>query len=106
MKRNEFGVPIDSNGYAPSLLMPDTEYPMCYGCLQTGKRLERHEIFPASNRQKSKRYGLWVCVCRQCHEKMQSAQGTKASAQDAAMRRYGWSKDDFIRIFGANYKED
>jgi hypothetical protein len=38
----------------------------CYFCGR-GQWLERHHIFPASNRKKSERDGLWVDLCHACH---------------------------------------
>jgi hypothetical protein len=38
----------------------------CYFC-GNGQWLERHHIFPASNRKKSERDGLWVYICHSCH---------------------------------------
>lgn len=95
----------DRNGYVPSVIQ-DGEF--CYLCGCTTRKLDRHEVFGGANREKSKAYGLWVLLChRPCHldeahknrwtrERLQSA------AQQAAMKQYGWSVEDFIRVFGKN----
>lgn len=107
MPKNEYGRPLDSNGYAPSLLNRDC---FCYVC-HCGAELARHEPIGGPFRQKSKRLGLWVSICPACHE---LAHGSgimanavslqlKQDAQRAAMEEYGWTTDYFIRQFGKNY---
>ena len=79
--KNEFGVVLDRNGYAPSILQRgrrgicggEDAPGHCYCCgRREGRgfleRLERHEPWGAANRQKSKALGLWVTLCRECHE--------------------------------------
>jgi len=96
----------DSNGYNPSLLQSDQR---CYLCGRTNGKLDRHEIFPGANREKSKYYGLWVLLCDYpCHHDIAHRDGNiarsmKEKAQGAAMKEYGWTKADFIRLFGKNY---
>ena len=60
---NDYGAPLDSNGYAPSIF--ETDHCLCcfLGASATGANLARHEIFGGPNRQKSKRLGLWVLLC-------------------------------------------
>ena len=105
---------LDRNGYAESILQDDdTE---CFICHANGHSdpLNRHEVFGGAYRQKSKRLGLWVCLCHiRCHQgpqgvhnDAQKALALKRYAQHRAMEEYGWSKDDFIREFGKNYLED
>ena len=38
-------------------------------CSRMGK-IDRHEIYFGYNKQKSIRYGLWVNLCRECHDKL------------------------------------
>lgn len=108
---NEYGERLDRNGYAPSIVQSDTH--RCYLCGKTTGKLDRHEIFGASNRRKSKAYGLWVMLCHySCHE---GAWGVHQNAdvalkmrrigQTAAMEAYGWTREDFIQHFGKNYLE-
>ena len=64
--------------YHPSLFI-DQDDTTCYAkdlkekskhCSKSGI-INRHEIFYGrSYRDKSKKYGLWVCLCYECHEKV------------------------------------
>lgn len=113
MPKNEYGVPLDRNGYAPSIV----QYQMdrCWLCDKVFQNLlERHEVYGAANRAKSKRLGLWVHLCHQCHRTgkqavhscPESASLLKQAGQKMAMEEYGWSVDDFILEIGKNYLED
>ena len=62
--RNEYGVKLDKNGYAPSLF-PHESF-RCFSCGRFGETA-RHEIFGGSRRSASKALGLWVNVCPACH---------------------------------------
>ena len=62
--RNEFGVKLDKNGYAPSLFVHESF--RCYRCHRFGDTA-RHEIYGGSRRKASKALGLWVNVCPACH---------------------------------------
>lgn len=97
-----YGAETDRNGYAPSLLSNEHE---CYmGCPSTD--VARHEIFFGSNRQNSKRTGMWLYLCPKCHREVHQGDGTL----DAYLKRLGQevfeqtrSHEDFIAIFGRNY---
>lgn len=67
--RNEFGVKLDKNGYAPSLFLHDSF--RCYRCGCFGDTA-RHEIYGGSRRKASKALGLWINVCPDCHIAIQS----------------------------------
>lgn len=107
--KNEYGVRLDRNGYAPSIVPGHGEY--C--CLLCGKNqyIERHEVFGGAYRTKSKAYGLWVHLCESCHrtggDAVHSTGGAavKERAQRAAMAAYGWTVDEFRSRFGKNYVE-
>lgn len=107
---NEYGAQLDRNGYAPSIMQPARTC-CCYLCGRPGRayEMDRHEPWGASNRQKSKKYGLWVNLHHDgCHEgpgsvhggDSASAQRLRADAQTAAMLRYGWSRERWIAEFG------
>ena len=104
--KNEYGVPLDKNGYAPSIISNDQ---VCLNCY-TSMHLQRHEIFHGmANRKKSKEYGLWVLLCPVCHmTKVHNSDGEldlrlKERGQEAAMAFYGWDKEEFRKRFGRNY---
>ena len=113
MKRadfNEYGIALDSNGYAPSIVQSDTT--MCFRCHKKSGKLDRHEIWGGvANRQKCKQLGLWVTLCHStCHEGRMGVHQNGAEmeymhrvGQQAAMEAYGWTVDEFIRRIGKNY---
>ena len=99
MKTNEVGVMLDKNGYAPSVVDPYSDLSKrCYHCDWRGD-LVRHEIFNASNRQKSKAYGLWIYLCPRCHmdlhDNPEKWKWLKVTGQRQAMAYYGWTIEDF-----------
>ncbi len=86
----------------------------CYICCQNAsvEPLDCHHIFGASNRDKSEKYGLKVYLhhnkCHifgrnSVHQNADINRALKAEAQKIAMAHYGWSVEDFIKIFGKNY---
>lgn len=76
-------------------------------------KLDVHHIFGGyANRQKSEKYGLVVPLHHStCHELGKNAVHNNAEimkklrreAQLKAMEYYGWSIEEFIKIFGRNY---
>lgn len=108
--KNEYGVRLDSNGYAPSIIPGHSNW--C--CWQCGKNryLERHEVFGGAYRAKSKAYGLWVHLCESCHRTGGDAvhntggNALKERAQRSAMDTYGWTIEEFRARFGKNYVEE
>lgn len=112
---NEYGSILDRNGYSASIVQNDLS--ICFNHCKSpcSGPLNRHEVFGGPFRQKSKRLGLWVCLChyehhqfgpQSVHNNAQAAFDLKKRAQLAAMETYGWSKEDFIREFGRNYLDD
>ena len=105
--RNEYGVQLDRNGYAPSIVTFDTC--SCFLCGAQDEKLDRHECFGGAMRDKSKQLGLWVPLCHtRCHlygvhQISDTRLQCQQAAQKAAMQHYGWSTEDFIREFGKNY---
>lgn len=101
---NEFGVALDSNGYAPSIMPPGEG---CFICGRQGDTV-RHEIFHGPYRQKSKALGLWVRLCPDCHMTLHAGKRgydglLKAHGCRDAKMFYGWSEDEFRRRFGKDY---
>ena len=100
---------------AKSIMQTDKEH--CYLCGRNANSeyfgLDEHHIFNGTaNRKLSEKYGLKVYLCHdRCHEtgansvhrNAEVAKALKAEAQKIAMEHYGWSTEDFIRIFGKNY---
>ena len=82
-------------------------------CYITGDtdNLHEHHVFNASNRNKSEKYGLKVWLRsdwhngtkKGVHNDKEFERQLKAEIQKKAMEYYGWSVEDFIRIFGKNY---
>jgi len=52
------------NEYNSSLF--EAEDGTCYLCGYEGNTA-RHEILHGPNRQNSKKYGCWICLCSRCH---------------------------------------
>lgn len=106
--KNEFGLILDANGYAPSIIQI-YESDVCLICEASGN-LARHEIFNGNNRQKSKAYGLWVSLCPRCHYLVHSEpekyKYLKQFGQIRAMANYNWTAKDFRDRFGKNYIEE
>lgn len=105
---NEYGAALDRNGYAPSLLSKSP--PRCFLCGCATGKLDRHEIYGGACRQKSKRLGLWVPLCRKCHEKAHKDRDVnlrlKRLGQRLAEATYDWTRDEFRREFGRNWLDD
>lgn len=105
--KNEYGAVLDSNGYAPSILMrkPDR----CHICGRRDLPLQRHEVFHGDpNRERSKKYGLWINVCYACHTVIHNGNGEldkclKREGEEEALKHYKWTAADFILKFGKNY---
>ena len=105
--KNEYGIQLDKNGYAPSIMQDDMTH--CYMCGACDQKLDRHEVFFGPYRTKSKRLGLWVTLCHdrchfgKVHKLYQAQRELKIKCQLAAMRYYTWTVDDFRKQFGKNY---
>lgn len=71
--------------------------------------LDEHHCFGGANRKKSETYGLKIYICHdKCHlngvhKNAELDRAVKRVAPKVAMRKYKWSKEDFIKIFGKNY---
>lgn len=100
-------IELDRNGYGPSILQDDLFE--CYRCGRSDRKLDRHEIWGNANRDKCKALGLWVMLCHDTchlngvHKDASEARRFRKKAQRVAMRHYGWSTEEFIKIMGRNY---
>lgn len=81
----------------------------CYIC-HSVRGLERHHIYAGTRRKISEKYGACVMLCYECHRGKHGAHGTggidarlKQEAQVDLMKKYGWTTEEFIKIFGRNY---
>lgn len=82
----------------------------CYVCGSRGL-LHSHHIYAGGKRQLSEKYGLKIWLCptdhnmsdRGIHFNPMLDSQVKAMAQRKAMDHYGWSEEDFIKIFRRNY---
>lgn len=109
---NEYGMKLDRNGYARSVLQDDTC--RCCRCGRTDRKLDRHEVFGGANRQKSKALGLWVTLCHEechlgaggVHQDAALRKALRAQSQQIAMGVYGWTEEAFVRRFGRSYTAD
>lgn len=83
-------------------------------CFVTGRRdnLHCHHVFFGSGKRKlSEKYGLKVYLVGELHNLSKEGvhfvrefdTALKCFAQKKAMQYYGWSTEDFIKIFGENY---
>lgn len=82
-------------------------------CFICGKRgnMERHHVFGGACRKLSEKYGCVVTLCHECHNEppdgvhfnAENMLALRKRVQKAAMRAYGWSEKDFIKIFGRSY---
>ena len=102
--RNEYGVVLDRNGYAPSVI---SEEEACYLCGKEGD-LVRHEIFFGPNRKKSKALGCWVKLCPGCHRRLHTRDPEidwklHRIGQRKAMNHYNWSIKQFRERFGKSW---
>lgn len=83
---------MDRNGYNKSLF--NTEGGECYICHKIGDTA-RHEVLHGPSRQLSKKYGLWLNLCPDCH--------TRVHARDNGKYRY--LKEDAQRLFEEHYPD-
>ena len=109
---NEYGVMLDSNGYAPSVIDAFAELDSaCFLCRRRGD-LARHEVFHGTAyRQKAKAYGCWVYLCPECHDRLHRIdpkldRQLKQIGQRNAMEWYEWTVEDFRERFGKSYVEE
>ena len=94
---------LDRNGYRASLF--NTESGFCY--IHRGEvATARHEILHGANRNNSKRYGLWINVCPDCHKLVHlEDNGKYLYLKEDAQRLFEeeYPDKDFVAIFGRNY---
>lgn len=99
-----------------SIIQTNRHY--CYLCGRVRSfvnPLEEHHVYFGPNRKISEKYGLKVYLCKtRCHnggpysvhKNAENCKVLQSEVQQIAMKYYGWSIKDFIRIIGRNYTED
>lgn len=83
----------------------------CFLCGKNGGYwgLDVHHVFPSALRSKSEKYGLTVWLCHDTchlngvHKNERINRKLQAYVQKKAMEHYGWSTEDFIKLFYKNY---
>ena len=97
-----------------SIIQTDREH--CFICGRNARAdywgLDEHHVFFGWGiKELSEEYGLKVYICHdKCHlngvhKNAVLNHKLQAVVQKRAMLRYGWSVDDFRKIFGRNYIE-
>lgn len=80
----------------------------CFVCKRTFKKLDKHEAFGGSNRQKSIEHGLVYYLCRKCHQKADLDKNTRQNLHDFARKEFIkiYSEDKFLKEFSKNYLDN
>lgn len=85
---------------------------LCGRCAKYGEQLDKHHVFNGAMRGKSERYGLTVYLhhnechifgANSVHANAKINRALQADVQKKAMEFYGWTEDDFRRLFYKNY---
>jgi hypothetical protein len=94
-----------------SIIQPDKSY--CFICGRNAHAdywgLDEHHCFGGGLRKASERYGLKVYLCHETchlggvHKDKALNRLLQAKVQRIAMAFYGWTEQDFIKIFRKNY---
>ena len=96
---------------AESIIQKDKEH--CFICGRHKNAdywgLDCHHVYAGANRDLSEKYGLKVYICHdKCHlngvhKNREIREQLQSIVQEIAMRKYGWTVEDFRAIFGKNY---
>ena len=99
-------------------ILHDKSSNICYLCGRRGTSmdpLDEHHVFSGPFRQNSEKYGLKVYLHHSSchifgkhavHNDAERNKELKSEVQRIAMERYGWTKDEWIALFGRNYRRD
>lgn len=82
----------------------------CYLCAKYGV-VERHHVYGASRRKTSEKYKAVVYLCHECHNEPPNGVhhnklvrlALQEEMQCKLMKKYNWTIEDFIKLFGKNY---
>lgn len=95
-----------------SIIQKDKTHCFICGMNRILEPLDCHHVFGGANRKKSEEYGLKVYIhhnkCHifgenSVHRNAKVDRALKKLVQEKAMRHYGWTTEEFIRMFGKNY---
>lgn len=80
----------------------------CFICKKTFKKLDKHEAFGGSNRQKSIEWGLVYYLCRKCHSKADLDKNTRQCLHNFARKEFIkiHNEEKFLKEFGKSYLGD
>ena len=94
-----------------SIIQEDREH--CFICGRNARAdywgLDEHHVYGGCNRKTSEKYGLKVYICHDSchlngvHKDANLNRRVQAIVQKQAMQYYGWTLQEFIRIFRKNY---
>ena len=73
----------------------------CYYCNESRGKMDIHEVYGGSNRQRSMKYGLCVPLCRKCHSNEIVIQDLRKWCQREYEKTY--TRDEFINLIGKSY---
>ncbi len=87
-----------------------TEKGKCFLCGAYGQT-EKHHVFGGALRRLSEKFGLWVYLCHRCHNEppdgvhfnQKKNLSLKAQVQIRAMYIYGWTVEQFRKLFRKSY---
>lgn len=98
---------------AKSIIQEDKSHCFLCGMNENLEPIAEHHVFFGAGRRKlSEKYGLKVYLhnnkCHifgknSVHQNAGVDRAVKAAVQKIAMRKYGWTVEQFISIFGKNY---
>lgn len=78
-----------------------TKSGICEYCHKYSKRLDPHEVFGGSNRQRSIKYRFVKMICPECHKDEQIIQQLRKDVQKEYEKEH--TREDFIKIIGKSY---
>jgi hypothetical protein len=97
---------------AKSIIQEDRTHCFICGMNTNLEPLDEHHVFFGINRKNSEKYGLKVYIhhnkCHifgkdSVHQNAKVDKALKAMVQKRAMQHYGWTIEEFIKIFGKSY---
>lgn len=95
-----------------SIIQADKEHCFLCGMNSNLEPLDMHHVFNKADKKKSEKYGLVVYLhhskCHifgkdSVHQNNEVNKRVKAIAQKRAMQHYGWTVEEFRKIFGKSY---